>query len=122
MLNKYGLNVAKAFLAMMLFSGGVAKLAGVPEVLESFSVLGLPPWFGYFIGFCEVAGAIGLFFNPLSALAASGLAFIMIGAIFFHVAYTPISEGIPALIALLLAIFIAIKQRTKLYKFYKIKA
>jgi len=119
MLNKYGINVARTFLAILLFSGGAAKLAGVPEVLESFSILGLPSWFGYFIGVCEVAGAVGLFFNPLSALAASGLALIMVGAIFFHVIHTPISEGIPAIIALLLAIYIAVKQRSKLYRFDK---
>jgi len=117
MLNKYGLNVARAFLAILLFSGGLAKLVGIPEVLESFSVLGLPSWFGYFIGVCEVAGAIGLFFNPLSALAASGLAFIMMGAIFFHVVHTPIAEGIPAFIALVFAIYIAIKKRSQLYQF-----
>lgn len=100
-----------------MFAAGSAKLAGVPEVLESFSILGLPSWFGYFIGACEVAGAIGLFINPLSALAASGLAMIMIGAISFHIMHTPLAEGIPALIAFSLVIFIAIKQRTKLFKF-----
>jgi putative oxidoreductase len=117
MLKKHGFNIGRGFLAFMMFAGGAAKLAGVPEVLQSFSVLGLPSWFGYFIGACEVAGAIGLFITPLSALAAVGISIIMLGAVYFHVAHTPIIEAIPAVLALTLAVFVAIKQRSKVFKF-----
>ena len=116
MLKKYGFNVGRGLLAFIMFAGGAAKLAGVPEALESFSILGLPSWFGYFIGACEVAGAIGLFISPLSALAAVGIALVMLGAISFHVMHTPLAEGIPALIAFSLAVYVAIKQRSKLFK------
>lgn len=76
----------------------------------SFGTLGLPPWFGYFIGACEVAGAVGLFIRRLSMLAAAGISIIMIGALYFHIMHTPLSQGIPALAILLLSAFI-IKER-----------
>ncbi|MBL4866437.1 MAG: DoxX family protein [Pseudomonadales bacterium] len=117
MSSKYGFNVARVLVAIIMLLGGAAKLAGVPEVHESFSILGLPSWFGYLIGACEVAGAVGIFINPLSALAAVGLGSVMIGAVYFHVAHTPMEQGIPALVVLLLSIFIAIKQKPKLFKF-----
>ena len=116
MLNKYGLNAAKIVVALLMLLGGAAKLAGVPEVHDSFALLGLPPWFGYLIGACEIAGGIGLFIGPLSALAAACLGVIMLGATYFHVAFTPLSEAIPAFVAFCLCVLIAIKQRTQLFK------
>jgi len=93
-------------MGLVTLGGGGAKLAGVPEVHQSFSLMGLPAWFGYFIGACEVAGAIGIWIRPLSALAAAGIAIIMLGANYFHVVHTPIAQTIPALVILLICIYI----------------
>lgn len=103
--------------ALAYVAAGAAKLAGVPEMHASFAALGLPGWFGYFIGACEIAGAIGLFIRPLSGLAAMGLAIIMVGALYFHVTHTPMSAGLPALILLLLDIYIIRKRRGAMFKF-----
>jgi putative oxidoreductase len=110
-LQKHGVLIASVVLALIVAGAGVAKLMGVPMVHQSFAILGLPTWFGYFIGAAEVAGAIGLFIRPLSALAALGLAIIGAGAVYFHVTNPPISAGVPAILVLLLAVFIAIKRR-----------
>ena len=110
-LQKYGVLIASVILALFVGAAGIAKLMGVPMVHQSFAVLGLPSWFGYFIGACEVAGAIGLFLRPVSRLAAAGLAIIGAGAVFFHITHTPISQGIPAIVVLVLALFIAIRPR-----------
>ena len=117
MVEKYGLHVARVFVAFVMLAGGGLKIAGVPEVHESFLILGLPAWFGYFIGTCEIAGAIGIFINPLSSLAALGLVVVMTGAIYFHAIHTPIAQAIPALLVLLSCIFIAFKQKPKLFEF-----
>lgn len=95
---------ALLLLALPLLAAGAAKLAGVPQLHVSFALMGLPAWFGYFIGAAEVAGAIGLFFRPLRAWAASGIAVVMLGALGFHALYTPLSQGIPALILLALSL------------------
>ena len=117
MKNKYVLLIAKVLMALILLAAGSAKLAGVPALHESFQLLGLPGWFGYFIGACEVSGAIGIFVRPLSALAALGIALIMCGALYFHIAHTPLAQGVPALVILLLCLFVFLRTRSDLLKF-----
>lgn len=92
--------VAMAIVSLVMLAGGSMKLMGNEMVLSSFATLGLPAWFGTFIGACEVAGAIGIWLRRTSLLAAIGIAIIMLGAIYYHVMHTPIAEGIPALVVL----------------------
>ena len=101
--------------ALYIGGGGAAKLAGIPYFHSSFPKLGLPPWFGYFIGACEeVLGSIALFIPPLSALAALGLFVIMLGATYCHATYTPIVQAVPAFILTLLCVYIVFKRRGRL--------
>ena len=102
--------------AVAFGAAGVAKLAGVPMVHLSFANLGLPSWFGYFIGLCEVAGAIGLLIRPLSALAALGLGIITVGAVYYHVTNPPLQEGIPAIVLLVLCVIIFMARRGSMLK------
>ena len=93
-------------------AAGTAKLMGVPQMHASFAAMGLPSWFGYFIGSCELAGAIGLFIPRLSAIAASGLIAIMLGAIFFHVQFEVVSHGLPALVlSIFLVAIISLRRK-----------
>jgi putative oxidoreductase len=115
--NRYGIWVATTLVAIYVGAGGGAKLGRVPRLHQSFAILGLPGWFGYFIGTCEVLGAIALFIRPLSALAATGLALIMTGALYYHVRYTPISQAIPALAHILLCSYIFFRRRTDILAF-----
>jgi putative oxidoreductase len=108
---KYGLFAAIGIVVLILLAAGSAKLAGVPVMHKSFAVLGLPIWFGYFIAVCEVAGAIGLFIRPVSALAAACISAIMLGALYYHTVHTPLAEGIPALVVLLLCAYIFSQRR-----------
>ena len=115
-IQKYGVLIASVFLALIVGAAGIAKLMGVPMVHQSFGILGLPSWFGYFIGAAEVAGAVGLFIHRLSGHAALGLAIIGAGAVYFHLVHTPISHGVPAIVVLLLALFIVVKRRDQILK------
>jgi putative oxidoreductase len=91
---------------------GAAKLFGVPALHTSFAIMGFPVWFGYFIGACELFGAIGLFIRKFSIIAASGLIGIMLGAIYFHFVYEVASHAVPAVILLvLLTIIIFIRSK-----------
>jgi putative oxidoreductase len=92
-LKKYGALIDFAFLALIVGAVGIAKLIGVPVVHQSFGVLGLPSWFGYFIGAAEVAGAVGLFIAQLSGLAAAGLAIIGARAVYFHLINPPFRKA-----------------------------
>ena len=85
-------------LVLAFGAAGLAKLAGVEQMHGSFSTMGLPVWFGYFIGICEVAGAIGLLFRKLTTTAAIGLTVISLGAFYFHLTYETFANGIPAFV------------------------
>ena len=104
--SKYALQLAIALVVLYVGAGGAAKLAGVPYVHSSFPKLGLPAWFGYFIGVCEVLGCIALLVRPLRALAAVGIAIIMVGATYYHAVYTPVFQAAPAFILLILCAYI----------------
>jgi putative oxidoreductase len=112
----YPLWIAIALVVVYVGAGGVAKLAGVPYVHSSFPKLGLPAWFGYFIGVCEVLGSIALFIRPLRALAAFGIAMIMVGATYYHAVYTPVFQAAPAFILLILCMYILWTARADLLK------
>lgn len=109
----YPLWIAIALVVLYVGAGGVAKLAGVPYVHSSFPKLGLPHWFGYFIGVCEVLGCIALFIRPLRALAALGIGIIMIGATYYHCVYTPVVQAAPAFILLILSAYIFWTSRNR---------
>ncbi len=87
------------------------KVLGVEQMAQGFTHFHLPLWFMTFIGVCEVAGAIGLLIRRLSALAAVGLAIIMIGAIYMHLTYDPPTMAAPAAVLLLLMAFVAWQRR-----------
>ena len=98
---KYVTWAAMAVITLVMLMGGTMKLTGQPMALQSFADLGLPGIFATFIGVCEIAGAIGLWLRPTSRLAAMGLGVIMMGAVYYHVAFPPIEAGVPALVVLL---------------------
>lgn len=98
--------VVIVLLAFAFGAAGTAKLMGVPMLHESFLAMGLPAWFGYFIGACELAGAVGLLVRQFSAAAGVGLALVMVGAIGYHISYTPLGEAVPAVVLLALSVWV----------------
>ncbi|MEM6485741.1 MAG: DoxX family protein [Pseudomonadota bacterium] len=97
-------------LALPTGAAGVAKLMGTPALHESFAAMGLPDWFGYFIGAAEVAGCIGLLLPPLSVLAATYLLPIMVGAVYYHIVIDG-SSPLFALVLLLLCVAVVVLRR-----------
>ena len=110
-LQKYGIWIAIVAMSLMFAGAGTAKLMGVEQMHESFANMGLPAWFGYFIGVSEIAGAIGLYVRKLSALAAAGLAIIVASAIGYHAAFDPMQMAIPAAVLLMLSIIVVAVRR-----------
>lgn len=79
-----------------------------------FGSLGLPGWFGGFIGGAELLGGIGLLIPRLVRPAALGLIVIMLGAVFMHATKIPggLDNGVPALVSLaLLVVLLALRSR-----------
>jgi len=78
---------------LAFLSAGIFKLIGSEMGVAGFLKWGYPLWFMYFIGACELLGAIGLHMKKVSRAAAICLIILMLGAIGTHVSH---HEGLVA--------------------------
>src|SRR3954468_18200265 len=78
--------VARAFLALVFLGAGTSKLASDPAMVTMFDQIGAGQWLRYLVGTLELAGAVGILVPRLSALAATGLVLLMIGASITNIA------------------------------------
>jgi uncharacterized membrane protein YphA (DoxX/SURF4 family) len=87
--------------AAMFLMAGWPKLAGAPQMVQTFEAIGLGQWFRYLTGGIEVVSAIALLIPSLALYGAVALAATMVGAVFTHLV---IVGGSPAIaVALLVA-------------------
>lgn len=106
-INKYLMYVSLGLCSFAFAAAGAAKLAGTEQVLLPFSTMGIPLWFGYFVGASEVVGAIGLWIKKVSLYAALCLGALMCGAIYYHLGYDEPATVVPAIVLLALLAHIA---------------
>lgn len=88
------------------FRGGSAK-----NITEEFEAYGLPVWFMYAIGGAKVLLAVlliaSIYFPQVEAIAAYGIAFLMLGAVGMHFKVKdPLMKSLPALTFLVLSLMI----------------
>lgn len=98
--------IITAILSFCIFSGGVAQVVQVREVVQGFKPLGYPTYFISLIGVWKVLGIIAILvpgFQLLKEWAYAGLFFVMSGAVISHMASGDISAKIIA--PVLLAVF-----------------
>jgi UPF0716 family protein affecting phage T7 exclusion len=62
----------QAILAAAFLAAGLAKLAGVPFMVELFEQIGLGQWFRVVTGVVEVTGAVALLVPGLASIGALG--------------------------------------------------
>lgn len=98
--------VQVALAAVFLMAGG-AKLAGAPDAVAQFNVvgavLGTGQWFRYLTGALEVSGAVLLLVPGFAAIGAVELGGVMLGAILTHLFVVHTPPTAPATLLLLLA-------------------
>lgn len=88
--------------------GGEAK-----NLKEEFEVYGLPSWAMGFVGFLKLFFAVllivGIWFPPVTAPAAIGMALLMLGAVSMHVKVgDPLRRSLPAFTLLVLSVIVAV--------------
>ncbi|MGH8877031.1 MAG: DoxX family protein [Stackebrandtia sp.] len=98
---------AQGLLAAFFAFAAVPKLLGDPTTTEMMAKMGSGAWLGYFIGACELAGAIGLLVPRLTGLAATGLALLMVGATISNLGPLDFASAAPTT-AVLAVVFAAI--------------
>lgn len=99
--------VVSALLTLAFLGAGGMKLTANPEMIQNFERFGFGAGFMYFIGACEVAGAIGLWLPRLAPIAAVGLAIIMVGGTAVHLINDPIGEAVPPAVLFALLAYVA---------------
>lgn len=114
---KKKVNLANIFLwllqiaaAGMFIMAGGSKLAGVPEMVKSFEMIGMGQWFRYFTGLTEVVSAILLLTPAFSGVGALLLVATMLGAIATHI-FILGGTFTPALVLLILGLIISFGRK-----------
>lgn len=100
----------RVLLALAFGAAGVAKLAGVPQMVEVFEAIGVGQWFRTVTGLVEVTGAVLLLVPATGFVGALLLTATMIGAVATHLLLIGGSAA-PALVLGLLSAFVAWRQR-----------
>ncbi|TWD74871.1 DoxX-like protein [Kribbella amoyensis] len=108
-----GLWVLQLALAVQFVPAGLMKLTGNPVMVEMFAEIGAGQWLRFFVGCCEVAGALGLLIPRLAGPAALGLAGLMAGATVTNVFVLGVAPVVP-LVVLLVAGVVAWSRRAAL--------
>lgn len=116
---KWVVRIIQGLLAVGFILFGTMKLTGNEMLDQTFTALGYSTGFMYFLGICEVLGAIGLlvgYWRPkLAILASVGLVLLLAGAVFSHLkAGQGMGETMPASVLLILTLVFVIGKRVQL--------
>jgi uncharacterized membrane protein YphA (DoxX/SURF4 family) len=74
----------QAIVAAAFFAAGVAKLAGVPFMVQLFEQIGFGQWFRIVTGVVEIVGAVALVYPGLASIGGLWLGFTMVCAVAIH--------------------------------------
>lgn len=105
--------VLQVLLAVAFFAHGWLFLFPPPEIAALMNA-SLPRWFQLFLGWAEIAAAIGLILPAVTRVmpwlvvwAAVGIMIVMISATIYHFVRAEISSGFITLLLLAMATFVA---------------
>lgn len=112
-LKKYGLLGLKVLVAGAFAAAGLAKLAGVQMMVDTFEAIGVGQWFRYLTGIIEVGSAVLLFIPNKQAYGAALLVCTMIGAVLAHL-FILGPSAVPALILGVLSALILFVHREQI--------
>ncbi|MEK8127126.1 DoxX family protein [Paenibacillus filicis] len=113
---KWVIRILQGLLVLGFIAFGLMKLTGDAMQVQTFTSFGYSLELMYFVGLCEVIGAIGLVVgfwkSRIGLLASGGLALLMAGAVFSHLnAGQGIGAALPAFILLILSVVVFIGKR-----------
>ena len=109
----YGGWALKVVAGLAFLAAGLAKLAGVDQMVLVFGEIGFGQWFRYVTGLIEVVGAVLLFVPGRAIYGAGLLVCTMIGAVLTHL-FLIGGSAVPALILLIICAAIAWLHRDQM--------
>ncbi|MGM0878167.1 MAG: DoxX family protein [Bacillota bacterium] len=113
---KWVIRILQGLLVVGFVAFGVMKLTGNAMQVQTFEALGFPLGFMYFVGVCEIAGALGLLVGfwkkKIALLASGGLVLVMAGAAISHLmAGQGMGAAMPALVFFILSLVVLLGKR-----------
>lgn len=109
-MKRWWILAAKVIAAAVFIPAGIAKLAGIQELVEIFEALGIGQWFRWVTGAIELVAGSLLFVRGCEAMAALVLFFTMIGAILAHL-FILGPSAVPAAGLAVICVFLVIAHR-----------
>ncbi|HSV47649.1 MAG TPA: DoxX family protein [Ramlibacter sp.] len=100
----------RILLALAFGAAGVAKLAGVPQMVQVFDAVGFGQWLRYLTGAVELVGVVLLLVPATGFFGGLLLTATMVGAVLTHLVLIG-GSAVPALVLGLLSAFVAWRQR-----------
>ena len=106
--------VLTVLLTLAFLLSGIMKLTGAEQIRQGFENWGYPIIFMYFIGLCEVAGAIGLWLRRFSYAAKVCILLLMAGAVLTHLVFDGVGEAVaPIILIILTAVALALHRKER---------
>ena len=106
--------VLTVLLTIAFLMSGIMKLTGAEQIRQGFEGWGYPIIFMYFIGLCEVAGAIGLWLRRFSFAAKVCILLLMAGAVLTHLVFDGVGEAVaPIILIILTAVALALHRKER---------
>ena len=106
--------VITVLLTLAFLGSGIMKLTGADMVKATFEGWGYPILFAYFIGLCEVAGAIGLWLRRFSYAAKVCFIILMAGAVLTHLVFDGVGEAMtPIILIVLTAVTLVLHRKER---------
>ena len=100
----------RILLALAFGAAGLAKLAGVPQMVQVFEAVGFGQWFRYVTGVVEVGGALLLLVPATGFIGGLLLTVTMAGAVATHLVLIG-GNPAPAIVLALLSAFVTWRLR-----------
>ena len=106
--------VLTVLLSLAFLLSGIMKLTGAEQIRQGFENWGYPIIFMYFIGLCEVAGAIGLWLRRFSFAAKICIILLMAGAVLTHLVFDSFQEAMaPIILIILTAVALTLHRKER---------
>jgi putative oxidoreductase len=100
----------RILLALAFGAAGIAKLSGVPQMVQVFDAIGFGQWFRYVTGVVELGGAVLLLVPATGFLGGLLMAVTMAFAVVTHLVLIGGSPA-PAIVLALLSAFVTWRLR-----------
>ena len=105
-----GIWALQVVVAAAFFAAGLAKLAGVPFMIQVFDQIGVGQWFRIVTGVVEIVGAFALVYPGTAAIGGLWLGFTMVGAMATHLFVLHSNPAAPAVLLGLNALIVYLRR------------